>query len=253
VVHSAGTRNPFGLAVDSANQLWFTNNYGRADTNGDGTSDPHFHDQLDSDLSDDVGDQFFAAHAGGDYGYDNTSFRGDGAFPTTPVRSTTFDNLDADRPGFGVLHDPADPNGLGPSSSANGFDFVSMKLAPNGIGGSREYAVVTRWSDLIAEQSPGTDVLEYRDVVVIDPASGQTTRILGGFNNPIDVLRDGRGGFFVADYALNGTIYHVSVAGGTRIAQDPVRPVLAPEPSSAAGATLLAGAWLRRRRRDGKR
>jgi hypothetical protein len=32
VVHSAGTRNPFGLCLDSEGRLWFTNNFNRTVT-----------------------------------------------------------------------------------------------------------------------------------------------------------------------------------------------------------------------------
>lgn len=42
VVHSAGTRNPFGLCVDAAHALYFTNNFNRTMTlgNGDAGFDP---------------------------------------------------------------------------------------------------------------------------------------------------------------------------------------------------------------------
>ena len=36
IVHSAGTRNPFGLCLDASGRLWFTNNFNRNQTNGDG-------------------------------------------------------------------------------------------------------------------------------------------------------------------------------------------------------------------------
>jgi hypothetical protein len=210
VVQSAGTRNPFGLALDRNGQLWFANNYGRADTNGDGTSNPHPLDQLDSDLSNDVHDQLFKAQSGGDYRYDNFNFRGNPAFPHSPVVSQTFDNLDSTRPGYGQLQDPAGPNGLGPSSSSDGLDFVPMNLS--GIfpgGGTKDYAVVARWNDVVAEAPPGTDVLHFADVAFVDPVTGIVHRALDGFINPIDVLSDRAGGFFVADFG-NATIYHVS-------------------------------------------
>ena len=210
VVHSAGTRNPFGLAINAAGELWFTNNYGRADTNGDGTSEPHPLDALDSDLSNDVHDQLFRAVAGGDYRYDNANFRSTKGFPTTPVVSTTFDNLDAARPGFGALHDPANPDGLGTSSSSNGLDFGFLDLTGFSASGRREYAVISRWTDTVAERPPGTDVLEYRDVVVVDPATGYVRRLASGFANPIDVVADGHGGFLVADWGFGGRIWRIA-------------------------------------------
>ena len=209
VVHSAGTRNPYGLALRANGDLWFTNNYGRADTNGDGTSTPHFHDLLDSDLADDVHDQLFRATPGGDYRYDNENFRGNPNFPNTTVVSTTFDNLDASHPNFGQLHDPADPIGLGPSSSANGFDFGTMDLTGLLATDAREYALISRWSQEIAEEPPGTDVITFADYVVVDPETGNARRILEGFANPIDAINDRTGGFLLADWG-SGTIYRLT-------------------------------------------
>jgi len=235
--------------------LWFTNNHGRADTNGNGTSNPHFNDQLDADLSNDVGDQFFKAVPGGDYRYDNFNFRSDAAFPDTTVVSTTFDNLDSNRPGFGQLHDPLHPNGLGPSSSANGFDFVTMDLRGVMSGGRREYAVVSRWSDFVTENAPGTDNLEYRDLVVVDPSNGQVASAIRGFVNPIDVLTDPSGGFLVADFGNGpGSIYHVDVRGIVRpFLESPflnsAGPNGVPEPTTAWTILLFGAAAACRRRR----
>lgn len=210
VVHSAGTRNPYGLAIDSSGELWFTNNYGRADANGDGTSTPHPLDALDDDLSNDVHDQLFRAVAGGDYGYDNTNFRGTPNFPAQTVRSTTFDNLNPSHPNYGTLHDPANPDGLGPSSSSNGLDFGTLDLTGLLATDSQEYALVSRWNDLVTEEAPGTDSIEFRDVVVVDPQSGFTRRLAEGFSNPIDIRADGHGGFLVADWGFPGTIYRIT-------------------------------------------
>ena len=209
VVHSAGTRNPYGLALRANGDLWFTNNYGRADSDGDGTSTPHLHDLLDSDLSNDVHDQFFRATPGGDYRYDNENFRGNPNFPGTTVVSTTFDNLDASHPNFGQLHDPANPVGLGPSSSSNGFDFGTMDLTGLLATDAREYALISRWSGLTAEEPPGTDSMTFADFVVVDPATGAARRIAEGFANPIDVINDRNGGYLLADWG-NGTIYRIT-------------------------------------------
>lgn len=210
VVHSAGTRNPYGLAIDSTGALWFTNNYGRANSNGDGTSIPQPQDFLDSDISNDVHDQLFRAVPGGDYRYDNANFRNAPEFPDIPVASVTFDNLDAGAANFGQLHDPAHPVGLGPSSSTNGLDFGFLDLTGTFRTGSREYALISRWTDSVAEAAPGTDTLTYRDILVVDPLTGDATRLADGFNNPIDVEADGTGGYYVADFGFGGTIYHIT-------------------------------------------
>jgi hypothetical protein len=217
VVHSAGTRNPYGLAIDAAGDLWFTNNFGRADSDGDGTSTPHLLDLTDADLADDVHDQLFRAVAGGDYGYDNVNFRGSPNFPSVPVTSTTFDNLRSTDPNYGQLHDPANPIGLGPSSSANGFDFGTLDLTGLLATDAREYALISRWSGEIAEIEPGTDAMTFQDVVVVDPATGEVRRLAEGFDNPLDVERDGAGGYLVADYGGLGTIWRISpIASSSR-------------------------------------
>ncbi len=210
VVHSAGTRNPFGLATDAAGNLWFTSNYSRSDTNGDGTATWHFADSFDSDLSNDVNDQLFKAVAGGDYRYANANYRGTTGFPTTTVISKTFDNLDSSHPNFGQLHDPANPVGLGPSSSSDGLDFGTLDLTGIMATDAHEYALIARWNSGVTENSPGTDSLDYRDIVAVDPDTGFVRRLAEGFDNPIDVVNDGHGGYLIADWKFTGTIWRIS-------------------------------------------
>jgi hypothetical protein len=151
------------------------------------------------------------------------------------------------------LHDPQNPNGLGPSSSANGLDFVPLDLRgilPDKVNGSREYAVVSRWTDFIAETTPGTDDLEYRDIVIVDPATGAVIPAIRGFVNPIDVLRDPSGGFLIADWGNGaGSIYHASIRPLVRphFTHDPVSTTGVPEPGWPIGVFWLAGALSRRR------
>ena len=77
VVHSAGTRNPYGLCFDRFGDLWFTNNFNRNQTRGDGTAGFGYPmDQLGPDFSMDVHDQLFHASTGADYGYANANWRG---------------------------------------------------------------------------------------------------------------------------------------------------------------------------------
>ena len=127
-IHSAGTRNPFGLALDKNGDLYFSANFNRTDTNGDGTSGFGLHgDVFNGDFSKNVHDQFFKASQGGDYRYANDVWRGNTPFlnPNATgyhqVKSLTFDNLDNKGPY--TLTDPANPDGLGPSSSSDGFSF----------------------------------------------------------------------------------------------------------------------------------
>jgi hypothetical protein len=253
VVHSAGTRNPYGLGIDRDGHLYFSNNHNRANTNGDGTSTlTSGADPLDSDFSDDVHDQFFRAEEGADYGFRNENWRGDRdpsviaamLDPSDPdynrVRSITPDNLFSDDPNSLELHDPANPVGLGPSASANGFDFW---YAP-GLGGELYGdAFLARFTGTIREASPGTDALTYRDLVAIDPITGEVRRVAFGFNSPLAVLAAGPRHLYVADFSFNpgsgGTIYLLTAA--------------IPEPSSlllaAMAAPAVAVLGLRRRRR----
>jgi glucose/arabinose dehydrogenase len=211
VVHSSGARNPFGLAFDANGNLWMTNNYDRANSTADGQSIPSPGDVLDNDLSDDVYDQFFLVKYKGDYGFANSNWRNNpiataaGFFNANRVYSTTFDNLNPSDPRFHILYDPNNPDGLGPSASADGFDFYKGKTL-----GSQFFnkAFISRWNNLV--QTPdGQETITYADVVLVDPVTGQVSQVASGFNNPLDVLAD-ENGLFVADY--NGGIYYISSA-----------------------------------------
>ena len=109
--------------------------------------------------------------------------------------------------------------------------------------------MAARWNDVVPETSPGTDVLHFADVAVVDPATGIVHRALKGFINPIDVLSDRTGGFFVADFG-NATIYHVNplMRPGPR---DPIelRSIAAPEPAILSIIIIGSLAFVRRRSR----
>lgn len=214
VVHSAGTRNPFGLCLDARGQLWFTNNFDRCQTNGDGTSGfGYFKDMLSSDFSRDDQDQLFHASPGADYGYSDVNWRGKNPMltPGTPgyhrVLSTTFDNLF--NLGPYTLHDPAHPDGLGPCASADGCGFFYSGRLPSSLFGN---IFITRWNDAVTE-APSSGILHtlrFSDVVAVNPVTGKVQRVVSGFVHPIAVLSDGGDRLLIADFNAGtggGVIY----------------------------------------------
>ena len=208
VVHSAGARNPFGLCCDLAGHLWFTNNFNRNPTNGDGTVGPGYpKDAPGPDFSRDIQDQLFLASPGADYGYADINWRGKNPMLTPGttgyhrVLSTTFDNLF--NPGPYMLHDPANPDGLGPSSSADGCGFFYSARLSAGLYGN---IFVTRWNDAITEAPNGgvQHTLSYSDLVAVDTNTGTVQRIASGFGHPIAVLSDGGDRLLIADFSVAG-------------------------------------------------
>lgn len=208
VVHSAGARNPFGLCFDLAGRLWFTSNFNRNPTHGDGTVGPGYpKDAPGPDLSRDVQDQLFLASPGADYGFANVNWRGKNPMLTPSaagyhrVLSTTFDNLS--NPGPYTLHDPASPDGLGPSSSSDGCGFFYSGRLPSGLYGS---IFITRWNDAITESPNGgtQHTLNYSDLVAVDTGTGKVQRIASGFGHPIAVLSDGGDRLLIADFSVAG-------------------------------------------------
>jgi len=238
IVHSSGTRNPFGLALDGNGDLWFTNNFSttQADGSFDGTIDPATHwlkgfepgdlslpDPNDRDLKNNPHDQLFKARPRGDYGYNNINWRNDARknnpeatsdaavaagffdFATHGVRSTTFDNLVPPRGGF-AEYDQSDPNrivGLGPGSSADGFVFYTASTFPARYHGQ---AFITRWTGR-TNDSTGHSV-DYRDVIAVDVKTGIGRQVAKGFGNPLAALEDGHGNILIADYTTR-IIYRI--------------------------------------------
>ncbi len=219
IVHSAGTRNPFGIAADSAGALWFTNNYHRVNNDVydrsvlDEAAEP---DTSDGPSNDDVHDQLFQAFPKADYGYRNSHWQNDAtalasgffagvADPTQIEPSFTFDNLDLDgiggpdfdllNPAFNQLHVVSAPIGLGPHAAATGFEFGSQNWPPQ----YRGHAFVTRFNG----DSGVVDDLFYRDIVLVDRTTGDVDRIATGFESPIDVLADAQGNLLVASFFGN--------------------------------------------------
>jgi hypothetical protein len=216
IVHSAGTRNPFGLCLDSDGNLWFTNNFNRTVTLGNGQAGFGLRgDQLDSDFSRDAQDQLFRAVPGADYGYTDSNWRGvnpmltPGADGYTRVPSVTFDNLFNKGPY--TLHNPAQPDGLGPSSSADGCGFSYSTLLPPELQGN---IFIVRYNSPITEAAPGKATLTYADLVAVDVLTGNVRQIATGFVNPLAVLADDRSGrLLIADYS-NKNIYALQYQAG---------------------------------------
>lgn len=225
-VHSSGTRNPFGLALDGDGQLWFTNNFHRV---ANGVYDRNRLVNSDGDsfggdgFQDDIHDQLFRASEKADYGYRNGNWQpGNAAGNTAATQSGffaddrrqasfTFDNyddplasgdLDSENPAFNQKYNSSVPTGLGPSASANGLAFYQGHDLPLTY---HHDAIIARWNGVITD---GGDRLEYRDVVSVDGVTGEVKQLASGFINPLDIIDDGEGNLLVADWS--GSIFVIS-------------------------------------------
>jgi hypothetical protein len=227
-IHSSGTRNPFGLAIDRFSQVWFTNNFHRVNNWGydrlvvDATADV---DAFDGPANDDVHDQLFVAVEFADYGYRNGNWQNDasataaGFFsavgnPALATQPHVFDNLDLDgasgpdldsqNAAFDAFHDPANPIGLGPHSAPTGLDFGATGWPARYV----DQVFVARFNqDFDLFQVHG---LRYGDVVLIDRNTGATERVLHQLSGPTDVLADRHGNLLVASYF--GNIWRIAAA-----------------------------------------
>ena len=205
VVHSAGTRNPFGLAFDKDGALFFTVNFNRTDTNGDGTAGFGLHgDVLDGNFSNDVNDQCFRASKGADYGYANDNWRGVATMLTPSsdgykrFKSITFDNLWNKGPY--QFPSPSRPRGLGPHSSSDGCAFGYGIWLPAELQGR---LFIARWNSTVTEANtdPLTRSLTYQDVVAVDVKTGDIKQVAWNFGKPIDLIEDVKGRLLIADYS----------------------------------------------------
>ena len=214
-VHSAGARNPFGLCLDAQGRLFFTNNYNRAVTNGDGTTvQDQPKDQVSAYIGDDVHDQLFLAVPGADYGYSDDNWRGQspmlplGASGNNRATSITFDNL-ANRGPY-PLPDPAHPVGLGPSASADGCAFFYASGLPADLAGNM---FIARYNPSVTDHSVPPNTLTYADLVAVDVQTGAVKRVASQFKNPIALIWDGAGRLLIADFSGggDGVIYALRV------------------------------------------
>jgi hypothetical protein len=213
-VLASGARNPFGLAVDKNGDLYFTNNFQRVenhvfDRNNTGSSASG--DAFGGDgFSDDIHDQIYKVEEFADYGYRNTNWQNDsraksaGFFAAASAKaSLTFDNwmtpnavdADTERASSDPPHNPINPDGLGPHSSSNGLDFFYD------VGGSSDFnglAFVARWNETVVD---GGQSLSYRDVVSVDVATGEVSRVLFDVDQPLDILADGLGNLLILEWS----------------------------------------------------
>jgi len=210
---ASGARNPFGLAVDRNGELFFTNNFQRVENHVFDRNVSGAGADLDAfggdGFSDDIHDQIYKVAEFADYGYRNTNWQNDsqataaGFFGASNAKaSLTFDNwttpnatdADTEHPSSDPPHAPANPDGLGPHSSSNGLDFFYD------VGGSSDFnglAFVARWN---ATVNDGGQSLTYRDVVSVDVATGEVSRVLFDLNQPLDVLSDGLGNLLIVEW-----------------------------------------------------
>jgi hypothetical protein len=208
IVHSAGTRNPFGLCRDQNNHLYFTNNFNRVDTMGNGQSGFGLHgDVFDDNIYDDVYDQMFAAIAGADYGYHSSNWANKSPFLMRKqpghviTHSITFDNLFNQGPYS--PYDPADPVGLGPSASADGCGFWYNSRLPSDLYGRM---FIARWNHIINTKPVN---LTYADLIAVDVTTGSAVQVADNFQNPVAVLATrGQKYLLIADYG-NRVIYSI--------------------------------------------
>jgi hypothetical protein len=208
VVFGAGARNPYGLAVDKSGSVFFSNNYNRADTNGDGTATRGLYaDAVGPHLKNQVYDQVFKAVQGADYGFRNENWRGNTPIltPGSPgydrEKSIPFDNLYSSDPHYLQDYDPRHPVGLGPSSSSDGLAFSYNKsLSPDLYGD----LFIARWNSSVSSSDGVT--YHYADVVAVDPTTGATSVLANGFVDPLAVFAVVNGNLLVSDYG-SGSVY----------------------------------------------
>jgi glucose/arabinose dehydrogenase len=230
-VHSSGTRNPFGLALDGDGRLWVTVNQIDQPRPGTGeTSEPQ--------------DQLYLAFEHADYAYEDglvllaendvTDWRNHplvlaaGFYdPTGKAVSRTRDLPDpsymAADPGASTGASSGLPHGLGPHSSADGFDFYDG----NGLS--------LRWHKdaFVARQSGQVPppLGPFEDLAAVDLDTGEVDRVASGFSGPLDVLADERGNLLVGEVGFPGAIRRVR----------PVRPITSSH--RFAWGTDSGGAW----------
>jgi hypothetical protein len=234
-VHSSGTRNPFGLALDGDGELWVTVNQidgPRPWQPGEYTSpqDQLFRTFHKADYAYQDGVLFWQRNAVHDWRADSDVIAAGFFDPAKRAISRTRDLPDQSY----VAADPSAtsglPHGLGPNSSADGFDFYDG----NGLSVRwHKDAFVTRQSQSI--QPP---MGPYLDVCVVDLDCGEVVRVADGFSAPLDALADELGNILVGEvgFSFQSKIYRIR----------PAEPILAAHPFE--WAAHQGGRWSDRTR-----
>ena len=204
-VHSSGVRNAFGLAIDGDEHLWLTVNQIDVPRPGTGeTTVPQ--------------DQLFRAFEKADYAYRDGlgfpqrnavhDFRTDPAVlaagffdPQKQARSLTADLPDPDYQAAAPGASSGLPHGLGPHSSADGFDFCDGN------------AFALRWHKdaFVARQSEqiAAPLGPFEDLATVDLDTGEVLRVAKGFTACLDVLADSQGHLLVGEVGFGRGIYRV--------------------------------------------
>lgn len=194
-VHSSGTRNPFGLAIDGDDQVWVTiNQIDRPRPGTEETTVPQ--------------DQIYRIFEKADYTYrDGVAFPHrnsihDWRLDPLVIAAGFYDprkralSLTADLPdpNYRANHPGASsplPHGIGPHSSADGFDFYRGNGLP--LKWHKD-AFVTRQSERIAPP-----LGPFEDVASVDSVTGEVIQIATGFAGPLDILADALGNLLVGE------------------------------------------------------
>jgi len=187
VVHSAGTRNPFGLAVDGLGRLWMSNNQ--------------------KDTSPTPQDEFFLASPFAEYGFPQSNpakdWRTDPAVLSAGHFASVTPSLTLATPDPGFVPDdptPASPpGGLGPNSSADGFAVYDANAFPLRFHHDAFLARASSSATLFTGL-PET----YQDFVAIDLDTGEVVQIADDFTRPLDVVQDPVGQLLFAEFDAGG-------------------------------------------------
>jgi glucose/arabinose dehydrogenase len=228
-VHSTGTRNPFGLAFDGDEQLWVTVNQIDVPRPGTGeTSVPQ--DQLvrafsKADYA--FQDGLLVAHQNSvhDWRSDPVVLAAGFFAPQNRAISLTLDLPDSSYQAANPAAGGNPPHGLGPHSSADGFDFYAGNALP--LSWHKD-AFIARQSEQIAPP-----LGPYEDLVAVDLDTGEVRRVASGFLAPLDVLADAAGNLLIGE---------VSGSSSTRIYR--VKPATAFAPTHGfSWAYPISGRW----------
>ncbi|MDX1962770.1 MAG: hypothetical protein SFX18_06430 [Pirellulales bacterium] len=212
---TSGARHPAGIGIDPEAKLWLANQQ----------RNPAANDGLDSDFSNNPHDQLLTGGSKADFGFANSNWRTNGTalangyFNAANAKtSLTFDNLaGAAQPNFNPNTEAQ--TGLGMQADVAGLEFSTSNALP--VQYHRDVFVTrTAGNPNLREVFPGTDTLEYSDIVAVDSFSGAVTLIADGFDDgnpafanrlwsqPRDILQDSQGNMLIG--TANDGFYRIS-------------------------------------------